>query len=197
MSFSDFRLAGLVAMGAVVGSLGCGDSLGLPPPNFANVVDTTTLFALQGTPISSPSGYDMVSLSTSRLSTSRTDLGQLFDLAFDIDQMGRALIYPASALGVQNEAALRVSSDEFDRIDRAPTEGYQADSAIVARADLVFLFLARSRAEATFCGFLGRIPRFGKFHVLAVDSDARSVTMELLVNVNCGYRALTTGLPAN
>jgi hypothetical protein len=190
MSFSDFRLAGLVAMGAVVGSLGCGDSLGLPPPNFANVVDTTTLFALQGTPISSPSGYDMVSLSTSR-----TDLGQLFDLAFDIDQMGRALIYPASALGVQNEAALRVSSDEFDRIDRAPTEGYQADSAIVARADLVFL--ARSRAEATFCGFLGRIPRFGKFHVLAVDSDARSVTMELLVNVNCGYRALTTGLPAN
>jgi hypothetical protein len=64
MSFSDFRLAGLVAMGAVVGSLGCGDSLGLPPPNFANVVDTTTLFALQGTPISSPSGYDMVSLST-------------------------------------------------------------------------------------------------------------------------------------
>ncbi len=135
--------------------------------------------------------------------------------------MGRALIYPASALGVrneaalrvssdefdridraptegyqaENEAALRVSSDEFDRIDRAPTEGYQADSAIVARADLVFL--ARSRAEATFCGFLGRIPRFGKFHVLAVDSDARSVTMELLVNVNCGYRALTTGLPAN
>lgn len=190
MSFSGFRLAALVAAGTAVGSLGCGDSLGLPPAAFVNVIDTTTLFALQGTPIASPSAFDMVARSTSR-----TDFGAPFDLAFDIDESSRALVYPAAALGLATEAAVQVTSDAFDRIERAPTEGYQSDSALVLRAGLVFL--ARSRADGVFCGFLGRIPRFGKFRVVTLDTDTRSVTLEYLVNINCGYRALTPGLPVN
>jgi hypothetical protein len=190
MSFSDYRLPTLVAGVAVLVSAACGDSLGLPPASFANIVDTTTLFALQGTPIAAPSGYNMVSLATSR-----TELGEPFDLAFDIDQSGRALVYPASALGLTTTAAVQITSQQFDQIDRAPVDGYQADSAIVVRPGLVFL--ARSRAASDFCGFLGSLPRFGKFHVLSVDAGERSVTVELLVNVNCGFRALTTGVPSN
>lgn len=190
MSFSGFRLAALVAAGTAMGSLGCGDSLGLPPAAFVNVIDTTTLFALQGTPIPSPSGFDMVARSTSR-----TDLGAPFDIAFDVDASGRPLVYPASVLGLVTEAAVQITSDAFDRIERAPTGGYQADSALVVRTGLVFL--ARSRADGVFCGFLGRIPRFGKFRVLTLDADARTVTLEFLVNINCGYRALTPGIPEN
>jgi hypothetical protein len=185
MSFARFRLA-VYAAGLGLAATACGDSLGLPPPIFENVVDTATLFALQGTDISAPSGYDVA-----LASTSRTELGQPFDLAFDLDEADRPRIYPSGALGIASAAAVQTSDDTFDAIARAPLEGYQADTAIVVAPGTVFL--ARSRALSTFCSFLGALPRYGKFHVLEVDGPARSVTIELLVNQNCGYRSLTPG----
>lgn len=185
MSFSGFRLAVLTGITGVLGAA-CGDSLGLPPAAFDNVVDTTTLFALQGTPIASPSAYDMVSLIATR-----TELGDPFDLAFDLDDANRALIYTAPALGIPTSAALRTTSESFDRIERAPTDNYQSDSAFVVEPGTVFL--ARSRTDSRLCSFLGSLPRFGKFHVIAVDGGSRTVTFEHLVNVNCGHLNLTPG----
>ncbi len=190
MSFSHFRLAALGAALVIVAFAACGDSLGLPPAAFENQHDTTTLFALQGTSIDAPSGFDIVS----RL-RSRTELGEPFDVAFDIDASSRPLLYPASALGVLNQAALQLTSDAFGNINRAPLDGYQLDSAIVLRPGLVFL--GRSRVSSQFCGFLGSLPRFGKFRVIAVDQGLRSVTFEHIVNVNCGFRGLQPGLPTN
>jgi len=185
ISFRHFLLAASTALVAGV-ALTCGDPLGLPPVQRANEIDTTTLFALQGTDIAAPSGFDIVNASRSR-----TDLAQPFDMAFDIDADDRALLFPAAALGLVTEAALQETNQAFGAINRAPTDGYQSDSALVLRQGLVFL--ARSRAASQFCSFLGAIPRFGKFRVLAIDQTARTVTLELLVNVNCGYRSLDTG----
>jgi hypothetical protein len=39
------------------------------------------------------------------------------------------------------------------------------------------------------------VPRYGKFHVLALDPTERTVTLEHLINLNCGYRSLTPGTP--
>ncbi len=185
ISFRHFWLAASTALLAGA-ALACGDALGLPPVQSDNVVDTTVLFALQGTDISAPSGFDIVSGLRSR-----TDLAEPFDLAFDIDANDRALLFPAAALGLLTEAAVRESSQSFGAIDRAPTDGYQSDSALVLRVSMVIL--ARSRAAPQFCAFLGAIPRFGKFRVLAIDQAARTVTLEFLVNVNCGYRSLEPG----
>lgn len=189
MSFSGFRLTVLAVIAATLGAA-CGGSLGLPPAAFENMVDTTTLFALQGTPIASPSAYDMVARVTTR-----TELGDPFDLAFDIDDSNRALIYTAPALGIPTSAALRTTSDTFDGIERAPTDNYQSDSAFVVQPGAVFL--ARSRSDSRFCSYLGSLPRFGKFHVIAIDSGSRTVTIEHLVNVNCGHLNLTPGLHEN
>ncbi len=181
---------GVVASALVIAAHACGDSLGLPPPQFENRVDTVTLHALTGTDIVLPSAYDLISRTTAR-----TDQAQPFDIAFELDADGRALIFPARALGQINDAALQVSSETFGAITTAPLEGYQADSAQAVTAETVFI--VRSRFDAAFCVFLGAIPRYGKFRVLAVDPTTRTITLEALVNQNCGFRSLAPGLPTS
>jgi hypothetical protein len=57
------------------------------------------------------------------------------------------------------------------------------------------LFVIRSRSSNVQCAFSGGLPRYGKFHVLGVDLVARTVTLEMLVDLNCGYRGLEPGIP--
>ncbi len=170
--------------------MACSDSTGLLPPVFPNTVDTVTLAALRDTPVSIPSAYDMVFVSRAR-----TDLGQPFDFAFNIDSAGSPVILPAGLLGFQMEAAWRRSSREFAQIASAPTEDYTPDEPLtVALGDV---FLARSRNSSSGCGYLGSLPRYGKFRVLDLNVEERSITLEMLVDVNCGYRGLEPGFPSS
>jgi hypothetical protein len=36
---------------------------------------------------------------------------------------------------------------------------------------------------------------YGKLHILSIDVPTRTVTYEVMVDQNCGYIALTPGLP--
>jgi hypothetical protein len=82
----------------------------------------------------------------------------------------------------------------FGDIVIAPLEDYQLDSALVVGVDSVFI--VRSRPTSFGCVFfLGQLPRYGKFHVLDLSLETRQITLENLVNVNCGYRSLEFGIP--
>lgn len=176
---------------ALLWSVACGDSTGLPPASIPNLIDTTTLFALRGTSIPSPSAYDVV-FQRER----RTDRGEAFDFAFDIDSTGVAVILPSTLLGITSEAGVQIVQGPFDEIVTAPTDGFVSDSAISITVETVFV--ARSRAAAELCSiFIGSLPRYGKFRILALDMNERTVTFEALVNVNCGYRGLEPGLPTS
>ena len=166
----------------------CGDDLTLPPATFENVVDTVVLSALTGTPIGDASGYDVVFAETVR-----TDRNSAFDFAFDVDAGGVARIHPAGTLGLSAEAGVLRSTQGFDEITTAPLEGYVADSALAVEAGTVFV--VRSRSTNAQCLLNTLLPRYGKFHVLAVDRLARTITLELLVDLNCGYRGLEPGTP--
>ncbi len=143
---------------------------------------------MRGTAIGTPSGFDIV-LGTE----AQTELRQPFDLAFDIDAEGQALIFPTSALRLPSDAGVRQTDRSFEDLDRAPTEDYQVNSPIVVEQGTVFL--GRSRRATTLCTFLGAVSRFGKFRVLELDREARTITMEFLVNANCGFRSLEPGIP--
>ncbi len=187
--FSHIWLSAAVA--ALIGGMAaCGGGVNLPPPVFPNVVDTVTLFALRGTAISQASGFDII-----RGAVARTDRGEIFDFAFDFDSTETPVIAPAGVLGFPPQAGLRVSNDPFDEIDRAPEDDFVVDSTITLRPDLVFI--ARSRSDGTGCAFLGPLPRYGKFRVLEIDTQERSVTFEFLVDLNCGFRGLEPGFPTN
>lgn len=165
----------------------CSDSFGRPPAFFTNVVDTVTLYALQGTPLQTPSAYDVVNARAAR-----TELGEEFDFAIDLDAQNRLQILPARALLLPVDAALRITDEPFDAIREAPLEEYSTDSVVVGVGSV---FVVRSRLSSNSCGFLGALPRYGKFHVLAVNTTERTATFELLVNRNCGYRSLEPGTP--
>lgn len=153
-------------------------------------MDTVTLHALRGTPISTPSAFDIA-----YGNAVRTDQGQAFDFAFNIDSLGAALALPAGALGLSAQAGLQFSDRTFDEVDNAPFDDYTVDSVLTLSVGDVFI--GRSRNESGNCFFLGSLPRYGKFHVLALDVQARTITLEALVNVNCGYRKLTPGYPTS
>lgn len=150
------------------------------------------VYALRGTVIDLPSGYDVVIREPAR-----TDRADPFDFAFDIDADGAALVYPRGALGLTRQSGVLLSEDAFGEIDEAPLEDYGLEAAVAVEEGTVFVI--RSRAETggiVSCPFfVGALPRYGKFRVLAVDPTERSLTLEALVNVNCGYRGLQPGIP--
>ena len=172
----------------VVSLSACNDPFDLGRAFFENSVDTTTIFALRGTAIQLPSAFDIVVNQTAR-----TDRAEPFDFAFDIDANGRAVLLPARTLGFSVNAGILVSDSTFDAVTDAPLEGY-TDSIAVA-IQVGDIFVARSRVTNAQCGLLGSLPRYGKFRVLVIDTQQRLLTVETLVNINCGFRGLEPGTP--
>ena len=177
----------IVAILILVAAANCNDPLQVGQANSVNTVDTVTLYALRGTGVIQPSGFD---IPTNR--AVRTDLSG-FDFAFDIDASGNAKLYPAGALGLPKAPGILISQQQFDEITSAPSSGYIDSLAIAANPDVVFI--VRSRAILTGCETTGQLPRYGKFRILSVDPVQRSVSIQALVDTNCGYRSLTPGIP--
>ena len=186
ISLSLSRLSRLAVITSVLS--GCGDSTGLGNPIFINAIDTTTLFSLSRSPVPSPSAYDIVAAAPTRL-----ELGLQYDFAFDFDSANVATILTAQLLGTLVESGLRSTKTSFDSIARAPLDGYVQDSLMTLAVDDVFL--AQSRRVSDNCGFLISFPRYGKFRVIAIDVQAGTITLETLVNRNCGFRDLEPGIP--
>ena len=169
----------------------CGSPLGLPGAG-TNVVDTVSLWALSGTPVSRPSGFSIAARSAVR-----TDLGVQFDFAFDIDTAGRALLLPTGALKLGQQSGLQISTLAFDSIRIAPTTGYQLDSAVVVHDSSVVIAYSNLSTCSTTLGVAYRY--YAKLHVLAIDTtshtNGRSIKFEILTDRSCGYRGLEPGVP--
>ena len=80
-------------------------------------------------------------------------------------------------------------------MDEAPDDGYVVDSLLTVSVGDVFI--GRSRNTTGNCFYLGSLPRYGKFRVMEIDTPNRTLTLEFLVNMNCGYRKLETGVPTS
>jgi hypothetical protein len=176
-----------LACAAVVAA--CSDSANLADPTDANIIDTTTVWALNGTALTDPSGFSI----PDRIAV-RTDQSAAFDFAFNIDNSGRPVFLPIDLLGLGaisgTNPGLLQTPIPFDSIRTAVTgDSYVVDDTVsVAAGDV---FYARSRVV---CSALA-IPLYGKIEILSVDPDTRSVTFRYLVDNNCGYLGLQPGLP--
>jgi hypothetical protein len=165
----------------------CSDSNGLPDATVPNVERTDTLWALVGTPVSTPSGY---SVEGSR--RVRTDLSVDFDFAYNLEADGRHVFLPRAALGIDTansvNPGLRPRSESFEAITTAPSDGYATDQPIPIAAGE--RYVVRSRVTCN----LG-VPKYAKLELLEFDDAARIVTFRVLTNDNCGFRSLEPGLP--
>ena len=180
------RLVAATAL-AVLSAVACSNSTGLPPAIFSNVVDTVSLFALRGTPIQLPSAY--VLNDTSRV---RIDQSLALDFAFDYDSATRkASLLTTGALKLGSGSGLQRTTTAFATITLAPTSGYGYDSALVVDTGNVLYVASRPQT----CVFGAVVPLYAKLRVLELDTIARRLDFEILVDQNCGYRGLAPGLP--
>jgi hypothetical protein len=177
----------LLALGVVIA---CSDSNSLGDPTEQNTVDTVTLGALEGTPISTPSGF---SISAGAV---RTDSTINFEFAYNIrrltDGSYQRVFLPRAALGLSASTAnpgLQAQSASFDDIKRAPSNGYTADSAVPIEVGQ--RYVVRSRVICTNLG----VPLYGKLEILSFQDS--TVSFKVLTDLNCGFKDLLPGLPAN
>jgi hypothetical protein len=178
-----------LAVGVAIGFGACSGSVQLPNPTFINFVDTLELYSLRGTPVPTVSAFDIV-----RGFPARIELGDEFDFAFDFSDGDTAILIPGQVLGIPIESGVQPMDRAFDDILMAPIDEYIEDS--IMSVDVGTVFAGRSRLAPDFCSaFLGALPRFAKFEVLAIDRVEGKITLKYLVNFNCGYRSLEPGLP--
>ena len=167
----------------------CGDPLALPPAAIPNRTDTVSLYALSGTPVTTPSGYGIGFRQVVRTDQS----SQGFDFAFDIDTLGRPVLLPTGAMGLPRASGMQRTLHAFDSVTVAPTGTYHSDSVMVVDSNSVMIIHSRPLV----CSFGITSIYYAKLHVLAIDTTSaeRRIDFEILTNVNCGYRGLEPGLP--
>jgi hypothetical protein len=169
----------------------CSNANSLGDPTETNVVDTVTIGSLEGTPVSTPSGFN---ISTGAI---RTDQSVDFEFAYNIRQLPddtyQRVFLPRAALGLSTanvaDPGLLRRSETFDQIIQAQSNGYVTDSAVpVAVGDR---FMVRSRVVCTGLG----VPFYGKLEILSFQDS--TVTFQRLSDLNCGFKDLVPGLPKN
>ncbi len=183
----------ILALLASAAIAACGNPLGLPAAYSTNQVDSlVSLYALSGTPVSLPSGYSIYPFIGKHVV--RTDQGNSFDFAFDIDTTGQAKLLPTGPLKL-GKSGLQISALQFDSIKIAPTSGYKEDSAQVVNVNSVLIL----HSSPLTCPFGLPGVYYAKLHVLAIDTtstpNGRRIDFEILNDLNCGYRGLEPGLP--
>ena len=174
---------------AVALAAACSDSNSLGDATETNVVDTVTLGALEGTPISTPSGYHIT------VGPVRIDQTVDFEFAYNIRKLSdgtpQRVFMPRAALGLSSPSSadpgLQRRDETFDGLTRAPSNGFVTDSAVPIEVGQ--RFLVRSRVICTDLG----VPLYGKIEILGFQD--RTVTFRTLVNQNCGYKDLLPGRP--
>jgi hypothetical protein len=187
---------------AVLGA--CGDPT-RPDASFETAQDTLAAFAINGTPPGFPSGLSLVGgtapsglLGGGFPVLTRVDGSLNFDVAFDIDNAGNAVVYPlgsvASPIGSTRAVGLQRVSGTFESATEAPGGTYQVDSAFVALPGEVIVVEAPSPG---YCGALGSFAQnvYAKLTVDSVRTADRTVFFRVMVDPNCGFRSLAPGRP--
>jgi hypothetical protein len=177
----------LLLLPLAAAAAGCSDANSLPSATSTNVVDTVTLWALQGTPITTPSGFSIFNGAV------RTDVTVDFEFAYNIQGADSQHVFlPRAVLGISSgstaEPGLQRRSESFDSLTVAASNGYVTDSLLTVNVGDVFL--VRSRVVCTSLG----VPLYGKLQVLSFDD--KTVTFQVLSDENCGYKSLEPGVPS-
>jgi hypothetical protein len=189
------RLALLAAVSVVVGLNACGDPTNVGA-NLPTSVDTLSVFALTGTPPTYPSAISIVARQAVRVDGFAT-----FDVAFDINAAGNAVIYPVklvvSSPGGSRPVGLIKVGGVFDQVLAAPKSGFGADSGIVMAPGEVVVVQSPHNTSGDLCVFAINPNLYAKFTVDSVNLSTRLLYLKMGLDPNCGFRSFATGIPVN
>lgn len=182
-------LLAILGFSGLLAAAACNDPFGLQPASITNLVDTLTLYAVNGTPVTQPSALQVQFAATLKL-----DAATVFDFLYYIDPVkGPSLIPYAGVVPnppTSGNSGYLITTKQFDEITEAEQSGYLTSDTLRLRVGQVFYV----RSQLGSCN-LG-IPYYGKVEVLSIDAVERSLIFRILSDSNCGYRNLQTGLPS-
>jgi hypothetical protein len=184
------RLRAILAIAIFVGAAACGDPT-RPRADIEVVSDTVELFALNGSLLSADVGFSILGGATAPL-----DARFAFDVAVDLDDQGRVVLYPArlvaNNLAATSLVGIQRVGESYESLTLAPRGGYRGDSATVLQIGQVAVVEVTSEV----CQFaLAGIHLYGKFVVDSIRPSARKLFGRLTTNPNCGFRSLVPGVP--
>lgn len=184
------RAAAVLGVGATAAlAAACGDPLGLQS-RVAIVDQPFTVFAISDADLSAPTGMDF-----STRTVVRADGQFAFDVAFDIDSLDRPVILPVGQVGSPLNGAPLVgilrSKLPYDQVTSAPTSGYVFDSTATVRfGETVVIQAQVSSCIGSYTPYI-----FVKMRVDSVNVAEHAIRGRTLININCGSRQLTAGVP--
>ena len=178
----------LAVIGAVSLAIACGEPRRLPARG-AVFGDTLTVYALSGTDISFPSALNVGALVVVPVSGVFD-----FEIAFDINAAGDAVIYPVALLAAEEAGVRRVGLQAvpgtFEALTEAPRTGYVYDQAMVATPGKVIAIEA-----GVSCPYPYPQVIFAKLVVDSVNIARRAIHFHAVTDPSCGFRSFLPGIP--
>lgn len=182
--------ASLVLAISALAVAGCGDpyDIGATQPTYAS---TFSAYALNGTPVSHPTA-----LITSQLLPVRADANLAYDIAFDIDAGGNAVIYTirelVGDLSSRRVGLQQVTTQTFEELVKAPGSGYRYDSLLTVPEGGVVVVQAQRPSD---CNYAISTVIYTKFVIDSIDQTERLLFMRGVTDRSCGFRSFLPGIP--
>ena len=151
----------------------------------------SSVFAVNGSSIGSPTA-----INTSTATTVRAEIGYDFDIAFDIDGTGKAVVMTQRFVGAPfgttgRPVSLQLMPGSFDAVLEAPANGWVADSMVtIGVGDVVAVRANVSACAIDFSPFM-----YTKLVVDSLNAATRNLWLTLVTDPNCGFRSLEPGRP--
>lgn len=189
------RLAILATVCVVVVLNACGDPTNIRA-NLPTVVDTLSAWALSGTPPTYPSGISLPGRQAVRV-----DAFGAFDVAVDINEAGKAVIYPAKLVisipGGSRPVGLQLIDAAFESVTSAPKTGYETDTALVVMPGQTVVVEAAHNQDQEICRFAISPNLYAKIAVDSVNLASRILYFRMALDPNCGFRSFAEGIPTS
>jgi hypothetical protein len=187
------RRALVPAFGAVaVLTAACTDPI-KPPATLTTVADTTTVYAINGSASGAPSAISFYDASIVR-----ADVRFAFDLMFDINAEGKAVLIPVqkfAGLGGGHQVGMQIATTPYDQLDYAPESNYAFDSTFVVAAGTTVVVAS---ADQSLCTIYSAGPFiFTKLLISEIDPVTRRIKLAFTVDRNCGFRSFAAGVPVD
>ncbi len=166
-------------------AVACGD-LTRPKATYANARSSYTIYGLTNAPATAFTALNFLS------GALHANASFLFDVAFDVDATGRAVIYPVRTLagapvGTTKRVGMQTISGTFDATRVVPQTGYDTVSVKTVSPGQV---VAVELRDGTACFSYSQITSqflYAKLVVDSINTTAKKIYIRTVVDPNCGY----------
>lgn len=182
--------AGIVGLAVI--AMACGDPT-KPKPTYPNSSTSYILYTLTNSPASVPNALLFLGGAT------RATAAFAFDVAFDIDSLGRAQVFPVRSLasdlfgitldaGAPKRVGLQQVTGSYSDVREVPSSGYDTVAVQTIAAGRVLAVELRD-IRACFSSLYSQ-NLYAKLVVDSVDQANRRLFVRTVVDLTCGFRSV-------